>query len=134
MIEVILFICLAGFFDYMMDMRKDFADSKKNWLYIWCLKHYEYLPWYMGNRSLPFMEKRGYTYNPQYPWTSDAWHTAKHFMILSFTGIAGIATAVIAARYFDLEWYYEFGIQIFSWWFYYWLQGKIFNLGYQRLK
>ena len=123
-IEVILFVCLAGFFDYMMDAIKDFKTSDKFWLKRWIDRHPKYLNWYKGGES----------YNPKYPWTSDAWHTAKHFMILSFTGIAGIATAVIAARYFDLEWYYEFGIQIFSWWFYYWLQGKIFNLGYQRLK
>lgn len=111
-VEVIFFICAAGFFDGVMDMIKDFHHSLKNWLYQWCLKYPKYLDWYEG----------GELYNPKYPWTSDAWHMAKHFMLLSFTCSVAIAL--------HLDWYY----QIFVWWFLYWTEGQLFNLVYQRLK
>ena len=111
-IEVVLFVCLAGFFDYMMDAIKDFKTSDKFWLKKWIDRHPKYLNWYKGGES----------YNPKYPWTSDAWHMAKHFMLLSFAGSVAISL--------NLVWYY----QMCAWWSAYYLEGKIFDLGYQRLK
>jgi hypothetical protein len=122
LISVILFICLVGFFDSVMDMIKDFKHSNKNWLYQWCSKHPEYLSWYEGYCSIPFFKNRGYQYNPGKFWLSDAWHMAKHGMLLSVSGAVACS--------FGTCWYY----QIVIWWLCYYLEGEIFNLGYQRLK
>ena len=121
-IEIAILICCAGFFDGLMDMIKDFHLSYKNWLWSWMKGHPAYTDWYQGQHSIPWMEKHGYIYNPKYLWTSDAWHSAKHFMLLSFAG--AIATAL------NLGWYYQIGV----WWIAYWIEGMIFNLVYQRLK
>ena len=121
-IEVILLVILAGLFDGIMDMIKDFKHSDKNWLWNWILNHTIYLDWYAGDHSLPFFEKRGYIYDPSWFWLSDAWHLAKHGMLLSFAGAIAIAL--------NLSWYY----QAFAWWFAYWFEGQLFNLVYRRLK
>jgi hypothetical protein len=115
--EVLILTCLAGFFDYMMDMIKDYPQSEKNWL--WKLvRGTKYEPWYLGHNPLPFFK----TYRPGLIWFSDAWHMAKHFMLLSFCGAIACA--------FGVEWYYTLAIT----WIAYWLEGGIFNAGYQGLK
>jgi len=125
-IEVVLFICLAGFFDGMMDNIK---DSTANWLYVWCTKHPTYLGWYKygSHIPLPFIKK----YNPKYPWSSDGWHMMKHFMILAYTGAIACFFAYAIGMYFHLEWYYEIGIQLISWTVFDWLESVFFNKTYR---
>lgn len=57
-IEILIFVCLAGFFDYMMDAIKDFKQSEKFWLWKWVQKHPAYMGWYQGWHSLPYFESR----------------------------------------------------------------------------
>jgi hypothetical protein len=132
---IILFTCLAGFFDGVMDMIKDFHQSDKNWLWQW-VKGTKYQSWYDGWNPLPFFD----TYRPGMIWLSDAWHMAKHCMLLCFAGALSLAITLFVSLLFEkkysrkLEWYYQLLIQIVLWWTLYWLEGEFFNLTYQRLK
>ena len=125
---------LDGFFDGVMDMIKDFPISEKNWLYQWALKHPDYLLWLQGQRSLPFFDKRGYQYNPKYPWFSDAWHMAKHFMEICASGVGALALTWAIALYFNLAWYFEVPVCLIACWLLYWSEGDGFNDVYQPLK
>ena len=118
---IVLLVAAAGFFDSVMDMRKDFTRSEKNWLWNW-VKGTKYELWYLGEHPLPFFEKRGYKYDPGWVWLADAWHMAKHFLMICFAGAAAVALG--------MEWYWT----ILLWWLFYWLEGAAFNSGYQRLK
>lgn len=120
-IEIVILACMAGFFDYMMDAIKDYQESNKFWLWN-KVKETKYEFWYLGWHSLPFFEKRGWIYNPGLVWLSDAWHMAKHGMLLSWSGAVACS--------FGTYWYY----QIVVWWLAYYIEGEIFNVGYQRLK
>jgi len=121
-IEILMLVCLAGFFDYIMDMVKDFNESGKNWLWKWVQRHPEYIGWYSDYKPLPFFEKRGYLYKAGNVFLANCWHQAKHLMLLSFAGAVAYA--------FGTYWYY----QIIIWWLVYYIEGEIFNQGYQRLK
>ena len=134
LIGILVLICLAGLYDYMMDAIKDFKQSPKFWLKKWIDKHPEYLLWYTGFHPLPFIERKGIAYNPKYPWTSDAWHMMKHGLLLSWSGAVSIALSLYVGEIADLEWYVILGFTLTVWWFIYWIEGTIFNLGYQRLK
>lgn len=117
-ILIFLLVCSAGFFDGVMDMIKDFKYSEKNWLWKWVEKHPKYKNWYDGQYPLPFFK----TYRPGIVWLSDAWHMAKHFMLLSFAGAIAINLG--------FEWYWN----LLGMFIIYVLEGEIFNLVYQRLK
>ena len=120
---ILILVCLAGFFDSIMDMIKDYPYSNKNWLNNWVYdKHREYQNWYIGHHSLPFFEKKGWTYNPGLVWLSDAWHMAKHFMLLSWAGALTIG--------FDTHWYF----QLVIFWLAYFIEGELFNLFYNKVK
>jgi hypothetical protein len=120
-IIVLFFVCLAGFFGSVMDSIKDFRTLEKFWLWRW-VKNTRYMDWYYGGYSLPYFNDKGYKYNPGKVWLSDAWHMAKHLMILSWTG----AIAFV----FNLEIYYIMSIWIFL----YWLEGFVFRMKYEPLK
>lgn len=130
-------------FDYLRDAIADYKNSTKFWLYMWCLKHPEYLPWLQGHQPLPFWNKahkflfitiKQRAYDPGKIWLCDAWHMAKSFLLLSFIGVIAALGAWIISLAFDLRWYFELPIQIILWWFLYWLEGMIFNKGYDKLK
>lgn len=120
-LEVIVLVGLAGFFDYIMDMIKDYKQSPKNWLYT-KTNGTIYAGWYLNPECLPFLAKRGYNYNPGNIFLSDAWHMAKHLMMLSFAGAIACA--------FGTYWF----LQIPIWWLVYYVEGEIFIRGYESLK
>ena len=81
-LSLVCFI-LGGMFNAMMDSRLDLREKTRT--YQWCQKRGEkYLDWYnsVGGND---------RWNPSYPsipgifWGGDFWHTAKWFMILSWT-------------------------------------------------
>ena len=116
-IEVVILICLAGFFDYMMDGIKDYGKSDKFWFWR-KIKGTKYEAWGTYGSQISLWGK----YNPAYPWSSDSWHMAKHFMLLSWAGAVAFS--------FDTTWYF----QIVIWWSAYWLEGFIFSEFYDKLK
>jgi hypothetical protein len=125
-IEILIFVCLAGFFDGMMDNIK---DSTTNFLYLWCLKN-QCINWYKygSHQILPWLKCK---YNPAYPWSSDGWHMMKHGMILSYTGAIACLFACAVTMFFDLGIYYEIIIQIVSWACFDALEGIIFSKTYR---
>ena len=119
--NVAILLRCVGFFDFMMDGIKDFKHSKNFWL--WRLvEGTKYEPWLSGGHSLPFFEARGYMYDAGSVLFADAWHQAKHGLLISFTGAIACA--------FGLEWW----LQICLWWLLYWTEGEFFNFDYQPLK
>jgi len=118
---IVLLIAAAGFFDSVMDMRKDFVRSEKNWLWR-MVRLTKYELWYLGEHPLPFFEGMGYTYKAGNVFLADAWHQAKHLMMLSFAGSVAVAC--------NLNIY----CTIFIWWGIYFAEGECFNFIYQHLK
>ena len=133
-LEMLFFIRLAGWFDYMQDAVKDFPNSEKFWLWKWVQKHPIYLNWYSTYSPLPFFEKRGYGYNAGVPWLSNAWHLFKHGVLLSWSGLFACAFAWAFSLMLNLALWEEIILQGIVWLFTYWFEGRWFCNGYKKLK
>ncbi len=135
-IVMLALIISAGKFDAIMDAIKDISGLKaeKFWLWRWVIKHLEYIDWFNGSHPLPFLEKRGYKFEAGSVLYSDAWHQAKHLMLISWTGAISSPFALAVTALLDLNWYWQLLIWILFWWFFYWLEGAVFNEDYDLLK
>jgi hypothetical protein len=132
--EVLALFWCVSYFDYLRDAIADYKNSAKFWLYKWCLKHPEYLPWLDGHHSLPYFEKKGIQYDPGKVWLCDAWHMAKSFLLVSFIGVVAALAVWVFVLLVPLRWYFQVTIQLGLWWLLYWIEGELFNEEYDKLK